>query len=186
MAISPWRFHFECSEELSKKKEESRYWDAEKKFVDATKINFEKHLSFLPDFDLITLKTLDSEDFNPCDLLLVTAFLIDANDFSQWLDGLNKRIVRQNSIWTPALIFTDLPFAELSASIHDYAADNNWYFDIVSADHLDSMPIRIANLLRIHDHLHELFRYQERLDQMQTKVSDIEEKLDSCRETPSR
>ncbi len=156
------------------------YWDSEKRFVDAHKLNFEKQLSFLPDFDLITLKSLDSENFNPCDLLLISALLVEDHEFSQWLLGINKRILHQNSIWTPALIFSEVEGYELSSAMHEFAA-NNWYFDIVNPKHIDSIPIRVANLLRIHDHLHEIMRYQERLDSMQDKIIEIESQLAKMR-----
>ena len=133
------------------------YWDAEKKFTDSSKINFERHLSFLPDFDLVNLVSLEDENFQPCDLLIVAATAIDEDIFHDWLKGLNKRIIRQNSIWTPCIIVTEISFAESSQSLHTFA-DNNWYFDILHPHHTDSIPIRVANLLKIHDHLHELFR----------------------------
>ncbi|SME89485.1 hypothetical protein [Pseudobacteriovorax antillogorgiicola] len=152
------------------------YWDSQKKSVGAVKLNFERHLRFLPEFDLVTLKALDDEKFAPCDLLIISAEDIPSEDFSQWLQGINKRIVNQGQIWTPALIFSETDFVDLSSEIHDFA-DNNWYFDILNPLHLESMPIRVANLLRIHDHLHELWRYKDQLDTMQEQINEIEKRL---------
>ena len=53
------------------------------------------------------------------------------------------------------------------------AAGMNWYFDILSMEHIDSMPIRVANLLRIHDHLHELERYQNTLATLNHRVDQL-------------
>lgn len=152
------------------------YWDAQSNSVGALKINFERHLKFLPGFDLVSLDSLDDEEFNPCDLLIISAKSISGEDFSTWIAGINKRVIAQNNIWTPALIFSEADFSDLSSELHDYA-DNNWYFDILHPDHLDSMPIRVANLLKIHDHLHELWRYKDQLDTMQSQISEIEDSL---------
>ena len=142
----------------------------------AAKINFERHLNFLPDFNLVTLRGLDDEGFNPCDLLVISALSVPSEKFLEWLEGINRRIVAQNKIWTPAIIVTQSNFSDLNFAIHELA-DNNWYFDIVNPDHLDSIPIRAANLLKIHDHLHELLRYKSQLDALHQQVSEIEEKL---------
>ena len=152
------------------------YWDSQKNSVGATKINFERHLKFLPDFDLIELKSLDAPEINPCDLLIVGAERIPSEEFTSWLKRLNLRILQQNRIWTPALIFSSADFVDLSSDLHEFA-DNNWYFDILNPLHIESMPIRVANLLKIHDHLHELHRYKSQLDAMQNQISEIEMKL---------
>ena len=54
---------------------------------------------------------------------------------------------------------------------------SNWYFDIIHPDHLTSLPVRIANLLRIHDHLAELHRYEAELGRMQQNIRMIEAEL---------
>ena len=53
----------------------------------------------------------------------------------------------------------------------------NWYFDIVASDQLDSLPIRVANLLRIHDHLHELHRYSAALSSLTAQTEALKQEL---------
>lgn len=153
------------------------YWDNLRAVTDATKLNIERHLSFLPDFDLQHLKTLDDQKFLPCDLLILNAMDVPGNEFAKWLSGIHKRLKSQHGVWTPTLIFSDANFTTLSEEIHSFAM-SNWYFDIINPQHLDSVPIRVANLLKIHDHLHELLRYQEQLDKMQLQIEAIEQKLE--------
>ena len=59
-----------------------------------------------------------------------------------------------------------------------FAIDENWYFDVIDPDHLDSLPMRVANLLRIHDHLHELSRYEKSLADLQADVRQMQQKLE--------
>ena len=165
-----------------KRKRRICYWDSDKRFTDAQKINLEKRLDFLPEFDFVKLRTLDSPELTPCDLVIVAAEGIEETIFVDWLTGLNKRMIRQNSIWTPALIATDINVPKLSSLLHKIA-DNNWYFDILEYEHIDSLPIRIANLLKIHDHLHELWRYQAELDGLQAKVLEMEKRFEQLKKT---
>jgi hypothetical protein len=79
-------------------------------------------------------------------------------------------------IWSPALIMCDVSYTKIGQLI-DWAVKINWYFDIVSRDHITSLPIRIINLLRIHDHLHELQRYDSELTTLQGRIDEIEQKL---------
>ena len=152
------------------------YWDPQSNAVSTNKINFEMHLKFLPNFDLSELRSLDDQSFHPCDLLIVNALSIPDDDFLIWLEGINKRVLTQNKIWTPAVLVSECKFGELSSEVHEFA-NNNWYFDLINPANMDSMPIRVANLLKIHDHLHELWRYEKELNTMQKQVSDIEQKL---------
>lgn len=152
------------------------YWDTEKRRFDSFKGSFERHIKFLPQIDIYQLNSLDDPDFFPCDLLIIYAAQISENDLSTWIEGVKKRIKAQGKIWTPSLILSPAGFGELSEWLHEYA-NSNWYFDIIHPDQWSSLPIRVANLLRIHDHLHELYRYQDQLTAMQDKVTAIEQEL---------
>ena len=44
-----------------------------------------------------------------------------------------------------------------------------------------TLPIRVANLLRIHDHLHELKRYSAALDDITVKVKMLESQMKDLR-----
>lgn len=152
------------------------YWDTEKRRFDSFKANFERHIKFLPEVTIYPLKSLEDPAFSPCDLLIIYAAHIDEAELPRWIDGVKKRIQAQGKIWTPSLILSAAGFAELSEWLHEYAA-SNWYFDIIHPDQWSSLPIRIANLLRIHDHLHELYRYQDQLTSLQERISTIEQEL---------
>lgn len=140
------------------------------------KIQFEEKLKKIADIELVELNALDDKNFHPCDLLVLTANLIPDDHFKEWLDRLRKNMRSQAKIWTPALILSDIEFSVLN-EIFKTASQENWYFDIVTTEHYHSLPIRVANLLRIHDHMHELRRYSETLAKLQIRVDDLEEEL---------
>ncbi len=153
-------------------------WDPEKLRVTSWKSHFEKTLKFLPDLELVQLKSLDDPKFSPCDLLIVSALSIPEAELATWIQSLQTRIRSQGKIWTPALVISEVNYSRLGEWLHEYAS-LNWYFDILHPDHLDSVPIRIANLLRIHDHLHELERYHTQIMSMQEQITRIEQTLNS-------
>lgn len=155
------------------------YWDQEKLRVTGWKSHFEKTLKFLPNLDFYQLRSLDDPNFAPCDLLIVTALSVPEQEISSWINSLQSRIKAQGKIWTPALVLSEVNYSKLGEWLHEYA-NLNWYFDILHPDHLDSVPIRIANLLRIHDHLHELERYHDQVMTMQKQIDAIELKLEQA------
>lgn len=150
------------------------YWNSEPRLVAPSKARLEILLKSLGTVDLTEIKSLD--DKQPADLLVIPADHIPEDKFVDWLKGLRQRIKQQGQIWTPALIMADVSFGELDDLLDD-AVQANWYFDVVHRDHMDSLPIRVANLLRIHDHLHELKRYRQELDTLDRKVQDLEAKV---------
>lgn len=154
------------------------YWDYESKHFDNFKAQVERYVKSMPDFSLAQVQGLDDPNFKPCDLLIIYSPKLNENEFHQWLEGIHKRIQASSKIWTPGCIVSQQLENTDIQRIHEYA-DTNWYFDIIHPEHWMSFPIRIANLLRIHDHLHELFRYQEQLTHLQTRVADIEQQLEA-------
>ena len=92
-----------------------------------------------------------------------------------WVKTLAARL--SHHIWTPALIIGDLrPLA--TKELVTFASESNWYFDVVDAEHLSSMALRMANLIRINDHLHELFRYESSLTAIEKKADDQKKRVD--------
>jgi hypothetical protein len=154
--------------------------DANSKVIDHKKMLLEERLKTLGTITVQGIKSLDDPKFKPCDLVIIDANLIPQEDFPQWLSGLGSRIVMQGAIWVPALIISDISFKSLR-EIMLVATGMNWYFDILSMDHVDSLPIRVANLLRIHDHLHELERYQKTLTELTERVDKLNLDLESQR-----
>ncbi len=156
------------------------YWNAEAKVLDAEKAELERHLKRLGDVRVEVIKALEAPEGSQADLLIVSAQKLSDKDFPAWLQGFRRRIQAKGSIWTPALILADVSFDVLSEILVEVTADN-WYFDVVAPKHLASLPIRVANLLRIHDHLHEMKRYSAALDDITTKVKMLESQMKDLR-----
>jgi hypothetical protein len=136
----------------------------------------ESHLKRLGDLKIEAIRDLHEPGVLPCDLLVVGAQKVSDEAFLAWFSTLRTRLVDLASIWTPALILTDVSFETQSGLLME-AVQDNWYFDIVSPRQISSLPIRVANLLRIHDHLHELHRYAQALDDIQGQVRDLERQI---------
>lgn len=157
-----------------------RILDLDPKRADSLKHVVEKKLRFLPHLDLSTAKGLEDPTILPCDLVVVFCWNLEEDEFLKWLSSFESRWLRQNSVWVPALIVSR---AELNvfSELLERAMQSNWHFDVIHPDHLSSLPIRIANLLRIHDHLHELLRYEKELKSLQEQVNTLEQGLESIR-----
>lgn len=153
-----------------------KLWNADARIVDSDRAALEQHVKRLGDVKIDTLRTLDAPDFHPIDLLLIAAQRLPIEDFPKWLGGIRKRFQTPEKIWVPALILADVPFEVLSELMVEAIRDN-WYFDILAPSHLSSLPIRVANLLRINDHLHELDRYGAAVEEVTSKVKDLEARL---------
>ncbi len=150
------------------------------KFVNLPKLKLEIELKAMVDIELVEIKGLDDPTFLPCDLLIVEAQGVSIGDFQQWLKAFQARLVTQADIWVPSLIVAELPANE-ARLLMEHAVKSNWYFDVVHPEHLDSLPVRVANLLRIHDHLHELRRYSQTLDRLQDRVNMLEHEVNALR-----
>lgn len=156
-------------------------WDLEPKRTDALKLNVERSLRFLPQLDLVRLKALDDPNLLPCDLLVVFAMHLGEEELITWLGGFEKRMAQQQQgIWVPALILNSCEMTRV-VEVLEQTLNSNWYFDLLHPDHLSSLPVRVANLLRMHDHLHELLRYEKELKRMQTDIGRIEAELQALR-----
>lgn len=149
------------------------YWNAESRVLDAERMDLEKHLKRLGQVSIITVPTLESPELLGADLLIVAAQMVPEDKFPTWLKSFSKRIQVVGRVWTPALILADMPFEVLSEIWPDVTKEN-WYFDILAPSHMASLPIRVANLIRIYDHLHEIRRYADALTEVSTKVRHLE------------
>jgi len=152
------------------------YWDSEKRITGATKALLESYLQKLGGVDMVAINSLTDDDYTPCDLIILTGEHVPGEAFANWLSSIQSRLRREHQIWTPALILANTDFNDLD-DIFPWAVKANWYFDVIHTDHLESLPIRVANLLRIHDHLHELNRYHERLAELETKLEQTNSSL---------
>ena len=156
------------------------YWNSDARVVDADRMQLEKYLSRLGDVRLNVVKNLEAITSGACDLLIVAAQNVPRKEFAKGLVGLRSRVHTQGSIWVPALILADVGFDTL-ADILSEVTRENWYFDILAPGHLDSIPIRVANLVRIHDHLHELRRYLDAVEDVSSKVKHLEQQMKSLK-----
>lgn len=161
------------------------YWNADPRVVDADRMQLEKLLKRLGDIKLTTIKSLELVPKDGCDLLMIAAHSVPKKEFAKWLMGLRSRIHSNGGIWVPALILADIGFDVLSEILTDVAAEN-WYFDIIMPSHVESLPIRVANLLRIHDHLHELNRYALAISEVSNRVRDLEVELQRLRSSKEK
>lgn len=152
------------------------YWDSESRFSSAEKMQLEQGLRRLADLDFAEIKTLNDPKFSKADLLIIAAQHVQDEQFSKWLEKLVQNMHHPSSIWVPALIVSPIGFDEASDALRKYL-HKNWYFDTVRPDHFDSIPIRIANLVRIHDHLKELRRYDEQLKNLAMQMDQLEQRL---------
>jgi hypothetical protein len=146
--------------------------------LDRNKFKLESLLKSFLNIDVVEISSLQSSIFHPCDLLILSATHVDNDNIDQWLKRIHSEITAQNMIWTPALIMADINHMKL-AQLIDWATGINWYFDIIIPNHLESLPIRVINLLRIHDHIHELNRYNSEVTALQKRLLEIEQMLNS-------
>lgn len=152
-------------------------WDLEPRRLDSLKSALETQLRYLPHLSWQKLKSLDDPNLLPCDLLVVYAGHLSEDELLIWLQGFEKRLVRQDSVWIPAMIVTSIEMTQLDGVL-EKTLMSNWYFDLIHPEHLSSLSVRVANLLRIHDHLHELNRYETEIQKLQSAVLRVESELD--------
>jgi hypothetical protein len=152
------------------------YWDSNAKFASRDKAHFEYQLKKIGDVRLTDATSPEVAVSKGADLLVIADPKVDGDAFIKWMDQFAQRMSSKSTIWLPALIMSSVPF-EVLGSILTKTVYQNWYFDIVHPDHLDSLPIRVANLLRIHDHLKELHRYDQQLSELSAQVEALEKKI---------
>lgn len=112
-----------------------------------------------------------------CDLVIVKASHLPESHFWNWLNRLESQLGRTRVVGVPALILSDLDFSA-QHFLWRQITEKNWYFDVISEDNLDSIPLRMANLVRIHDHLHETLRYQKTLTELDAEVKSLKSELE--------
>jgi hypothetical protein len=161
---------------LSYKQKSICILDSDPKRLESLKNILNFKFKALPLVSIKLIKSIDEVSSDSCDLIVLYSLNVDETHFMQWLSGFENRWVVQNSIWIPALIVSRVEPSKIPEML-ERAALANWYFDILHPDHLSSLPLRVANLLRIHDHLHELLRYERELKLLQKQVNSIEQQL---------
>ena len=151
--------------------------DLEPRRLDSIKHAIEKKLHFLPQLDYQLVRSIEDPGLSHCDLVVIFGWHLDESELLQWLSGFESRWLKIHSIWVPALIISQVDITKIY-DVLEHTVNSNWYFDILHPDHLSSIPLRVANLLRIHDHLQELNRYERESLRMQSRLATIEKELE--------
>lgn len=147
------------------------YLNDNRKAVDLALDIFEKTFKNFPFIEFIETHDLDSiKNHSPVDLVLIHLPILNSSVLKNWL---SKKILNKDSkIPIPILFYSDLSKKELE-QLWEESYKSNRYFDIINPGELDSFPIRIANLLKIYDHLHEIHRYEDDIQILNAKIESI-------------
>jgi hypothetical protein len=150
-------------------------WNASPGFISAASAALEHQLRQLVQVEMVTLKSL-SHSAGVCDLLIISAEGLEDEAFPAWLKSISGRIPNTHGIPVPSIIFGDVP-APIQRELLRWAVEGNWYFDIVDPSHVTSLPVRVANFLRLHDHLHEVRRISDASRLLEARVREVESQL---------
>jgi hypothetical protein len=152
------------------------HWSATPGFISAASAALDQQLRHLIAFDIVNLKALDETQASPCDLLIISAEGFDDDPFPQWLKSVQPRVPQAHGIAAPTIIFARIS-PQVQRELLSWSVEGNWYFDIVDPDHVMSLPVRVANFLRLHDHLHEVRRMSALTIDLAKKYQDVERQL---------
>jgi hypothetical protein len=153
-------------------------WNATPGFVSAASAALDQQIRHIVQVEMVPLKKLEDSSASPCDLLIIAAEGLDEAHVLSWLQAVSARVPKAHGIPVPSIIFSAVTAATQRDMLR-WAVDGNWYFDIVDPDHVASLPVRVANFLRLHDHLHEIRRMGELVRQLETKMQDMEQNMSS-------
>ncbi len=92
------------------------------------------------------------------------------------MKGIESRVLAQDGIKIPVIVFGHVDL-QTQRALLAWAVQQNWYFDIVQPEHIKSLSMRVANILRIHDHLHEIARMMRHMSDLQDRVTEVESLL---------
>ena len=144
------------------------YFNLTAKLVNKALLELERQLELLAEkLQIEAISSLDDPRFFPCDLLIVAASGLSTKQVLQWLKAYRQKSLRQEKIDIPVLLISKA-VEEESQTFFAEALKTNWFFDVCSDQHQSSLPIRAANLIRVHDLLHDLRRRDEALQAMKS------------------
>lgn len=166
---------------LQRRKLHLNYWDQNSKTWDALKAEIESQLRLMYLCETRKVTSLDANDFYPCDLLVIYYHPPEGIDIVIDLKNLEKKVRTHEKIWIPCLLIGTIK-KEDYIDVFEFIKNSNWYFDLVDPAHVSSLPIRVSNLLRMHDHLHELRRYDNELTKLEKSLVSLVGKLPESKE----
>ncbi len=146
------------------------------KIISKSLAQIKTYMKELSEIDYHPIASVEEVGGQSFDLLIILGNRLTQDNFESWLTGFMKRMESPDRIWVPALIITDVSFP-IQRDLLLKSLGSNWYFDVISDDHLSSLPLRVSNLVRIHDHLGELHRYNEKLTDLMSQVDLLQEEL---------
>jgi hypothetical protein len=162
---------------LSVSKRRVVYVNSDTKTLETSVAFFEKRLQLISNLELIQVSSLDLIDSKgQADLVIINAPPLEKDGFLRWVEKIGSKLGKDTGIPVPCIFFSRLTFSNLEQMWETFYKQN-WYFDILHPEHMDSLPIRLANLLRIHDHLHEIHRYERELQDLHKKLSELEKNI---------
>jgi hypothetical protein len=139
-------------------------------------MSIEENLKSLPSIELKEIDGLIASQLQGLDLIVIDAIELDIEDPFQWIEKLFSKIIYNNGIPIPCLVINKAHNLDLAIDIFEHIR-SNWYYDFIHPSHLGSLSIRIANLIKIHDHLHELSRYEKELTSLQKQTDQLQQVL---------
>jgi hypothetical protein len=151
------------------------FCDPERRIIQLAKIFIENCVKRLQDLELAEFTDIKIA-MTHCDALIIAGPNTDAAPIP-WLERLSQEFSSSRiSIMTPVIVVSEWDFDQLNSLIQ-LVIDDNWYFDILHPDHLSSLPIRVANLIRINEHLREIETYDRLVNELENRVHKLETSL---------
>ena len=152
------------------------YFNLTAKILSKNVLELERRLELLEkNVQVVSVKSLDDKALLPCDLLIVSALNLAEAELLSWLQKYRKKSLSQKNVLIPLLLIHSND--ELSTqNFFDEAFRAKWFFDLCSEKHLSSLTIRAANLIRVHDLLHDLKRRDEMIASLKKHDSINKEK----------
>lgn len=160
------------------------YWDQTPRHLSSWKDRLERYLRQITEIQCFDVRSLEQAAEQSADLTIVQAADLEEEAFQQWLSGLVKTSRGSDAIWIPTLVITELDFAKVRA-LFSTTYRENWYCDLIHPEHLDSLPLRVVNLIKIHDHLKELDRYRQSLEDLEKRAELLSQELRSLKQAES-
>ena len=142
------------------------------------KLHLERLVKSLGEVSCVDVSSIEDEAVKDSDLVVIGGIDVPEDQLGRWISRIGSRMEDLGNIWVPVIFVSDAKFLALRELLNQ-CAQSNWYFDIVNSAHFESLPVRIANLFRIHDHLKELFRYSEEINTLQERLEELERRLSS-------
>jgi hypothetical protein len=151
------------------------YFDESPKALNLEKVDFELKLKRVFDIAINQTSNIDQVRADDTDLIVAFPSTADGESLMKWIQRYENRTA-QNLSTIPLLVIFRVGFQTVNDAFLISHASNR-YFDIIHPEHLDSLPVRILNLLKIRDHIAEIGRYDATLKELIKKVSDLETQI---------